>query len=105
MKYRLLFITTTLSYLLIQSAFADALDGDWCNARDGKLTIMGSTIQTPGGRSVSGQYTRHRFNYTAPEGDWNAGKAIVIQQLNENAMDLSIDGGPPSRWSPCLVTS
>ena len=87
------------------TAFADALDGDWCNAKSGKLTINGSSIETPGGQVVSGDYSRHRFSYTAPAGDWNGGKSIVIQQLNEDAMDLSVDGAAPTRWSPCLVTS
>ena len=84
---------------------ADALDGDWCNGRDGKLTISGSSIITPSGRTVSGNYSRHRFTYTAPEDDWNGGKNIVIQQLNEDAMDLSVDGNAPTRWSPCLLSS
>ena len=86
-------------------ALADALDGDWCNPIDGKLTIDGSTIITPTGQSVEGNYERHRFSYTPPEGDWNAGKPIVIQQYSYTLMKLTVGDQPAREWRPCQVIS
>ena len=98
-------VASLVYFASTSTVLADALDGDWCNERDGKLTINGSSIITPSGSTISGNYSRHRFTYRAPEGDWNGGKNIVIQQLNEEAMDLSVDENTPTRWSPCLLSS
>ena len=86
-------------------AAADALDGDWCNPVDGKLTIDGSTIITPAGKQVRGLYGRHRFEYTAPDGDWKAGERIVILQFNERLMELQVGDTPPRAWRPCQIIS
>ena len=94
-----------LSALFSASASADALDGEWCNEKDGKLTIDGSIIIAPDGNRVMGDYTRHRFEYTAPEGSWNAGKKVTIQQFSETLMELTVDGQSPSQWKPCIVIS
>ena len=86
-------------------AHADSLDGDWCNPVDGKLTIDGSLIITPTGNQVRGQYGRHRFEYTAPEGDWNGGQTIVILQYNEQLMKMRIGDSPERPWRPCQIIS
>lgn len=91
--------------MLAVPAWADSLDGDWCNPIDGKLTIDGPTIHTPGGQIVAGNYGRHRFTYTAPAGDWQAGQEIVIQQYNEQLMKLSVGGQTAREWRPCQVVS
>ena len=99
-------VLIVLALSLAQSpAFADQLDGDWCNLDDGKLTITGSTITTPFGIEVQGKYSRHRFEYLAPVGDWHAGKNIVIQQFGDDLMELSVDKGQPKQWHPCRFTS
>ncbi len=100
-------LLTIISLFLMSTsaAFADSLDGDWCNPIDGKLTVDGSTIITPGGKSVTGNYGRHRFDYTAPDGDWQAGQSIVIQQFSEQLMELSVGGQPGQKWRPCQVVS
>ena len=92
-------------FFTASSAMADALDGDWCNPNDGKLTVDGSKIITPGGIEVIGNYTRHRFDYTAPAGDWQAGKSIVLQQFSDELMEVSVDGGKGVPWRPCQVVS
>jgi len=96
-----------ICFLLASSGlvYADSLDGDWCNPIDGKLTIDGSTISTPGGKSVAGNYGRHRFEYTAPDDDWQAGQSIVIQQFNEQLMELSVGDQPGRKWRPCQLVS
>ena len=91
--------------LVSTSALADALDGDWCNPNDGKLTVDGSKIITSGGVEVIGNYTRHRFEYTAPAGDWQAGKSIILRQFSDELMELSIGGGKGVPWRPCQVVS
>lgn len=89
----------------VTGASADALDGDWCNLTDGKLTIDGSVIITPAGNRVMGDYGRHRFIYTAPEGDWHGGETIVIQQYSEQLMKLTVGDGESREWRPCQVVS
>jgi len=101
-------LTTMIAAGLVTTgpAFADKLDGDWCNPQDGKLTINGTIITPPAGNRVEGTYSRHRFDYTAPADGWNGGKAIVIQQFSDELMELSVDGGTPAQWKPCdAVTS
>ena len=98
-------IAVALLIGLASSAWADALDGDWCNPIDGKLTIDGPTIFTPGGKKVRGNYGRHRFEYTAPAGDWQAGQTIVILQYNEQLMELKVGDQQGRKWRPCQVIS
>ncbi len=47
-------------------AFADVIDGNWCQADGRHLEIDGSTITTPGGNTIQGDYGRHTFTYTVP---------------------------------------
>ena len=86
-------------------AWADALDGDWCNPVDGKLTIDGRVITTPKGNKIEGIYGRHRFEYDAPAGGWNGGQRIIIQQFSETRMQLRAGEKPASEWKPCQVVS
>ena len=102
---RIVVVTFVGLFIGVAPAHADALDGDWCHPVDGKLTIDGPKIQTPGGKSVVGNYSRHRFEYTAPEGDWQANKSIVIQQFNERLMELTVADQPGQKWRPCQVVS
>lgn len=98
-------LVLTLVSLTSWPALADSLDGDWCNPEDGKLTIEGNTIITPSGNALAGEYGRHRFVYIAPEGDWNGGKRIVIQQFSDEMMELSVGDGHPHKWRPCQFVS
>ena len=102
---RRLFAFLSAIPLFTVPAWADSLDGDWCNPIDGKLTIDGSKIITPGGVRVTGNYGRHRFEYLAPSGDWQAGRSIVIQQFGEQLMELSAGDQPGKKWRPCQVVS
>ena len=82
-------------------AHADALDGDWCSEEGEKLTINGDLITTPSGQTVEGVYGRHRFQYTAPEGDWKAGMDIDIRQRSDTLMMLKAGEEPVTEWGPC----
>ncbi len=103
MRPRIIILAFLLS--VPTGALADSLDGDWCNPVDGKLTIDGSQITTPAGNRVTGNYGRHRFEYTAPAGGWNGGKSIVIQQFNEQLMELSVERAAGRQWRPCQIVS
>ena len=102
---RTLGIAMSVVVFCVGPVWADSLDGDWCNPTDGKLTIDGATIITPTGHSVKGNYGRHRFDYIAPAGDWQAGKSIVIQQYNEQLMELRIGDQQGRKWRSCQVVS
>ena len=106
MRNVLALITVGLSAVLLSHpASADALDGDWCNDANGKLTIDGSIIITPKGNRVMGDYSRHRFEYKAPEPGWNGGKVIIIQQFSDTRMQLTVEGEIAQEWKPCQVIS
>jgi hypothetical protein len=60
-------------------ALADALDGDWCFTDGRNLNIQGPAIITPGGTSTTGDYARHTFRYTVPDGDPGAGGEIFMR--------------------------
>ena len=84
------------------SALADRIDGDWCSPGDARsLSIEGPSITTPGGNRITGVYDRHAFAYVVPEGEADAGAPIAMQQLSEEAMRLSVDGGPSEIWHRC----
>jgi hypothetical protein len=70
-------------FVLSHSAFADAIDGDWCRSDGKRMTIRGSSIITPGGQQTSGDYTRHFFSYVIPTGEAGAGATVSIQLLSE----------------------
>ena len=94
-----------LVFLWPSGALADSLDGDWCNAIDGKLTIDGSQIITPAGNRIKGNYGQHRFEYKAPSGGWHGGKSIIIQQFSEQLMELRVDDEQGRQWRPCQIVS
>jgi hypothetical protein len=105
-----MFKTSVFAFLLFTSpAFADAIDGDWCSAKGTRLTIRGPAISTPTGVSMTGQYSRHQFVYTAPAGDPDAGLEIFLDLLNEHEANYyRLKDGVPSEaelWTRCEVTS
>ncbi|MEP0945027.1 MAG: hypothetical protein ABJH63_09415 [Rhizobiaceae bacterium] len=103
--FKRVLLLSSLLMLSVTEASADSLDGDWCNLIDGKLTIDGAVIITPSGNRVMGNYGRHRFIYTAPEGGWHGGKTIVIQQYSEQLMKLTAGDAASKEWRPCQVVS
>ena len=90
------------------AARADAIDGDWCNASR-SLNIQGPSIRTPGGNTISGDYSRHGFRYTVPAGEEGAGANVEMVLLNDENMELvrSAGGsrGVPERWRRCKPVS
>lgn len=73
--------------LAASPALADSIDGDWCHDQQ-SLSIVGASLRTPGGRSITGDYDRHAFRYLAPAGEADAGMEILMSLLNEETMRL-----------------
>lgn len=87
---------------LIQPAFADAIDGDWCRSDGKRMTIRGPAIVTPGGQQTNGDYTRHFFSYVIPPGEPGAGATVSIQLLGEYlAHARQSSDGPVQEWRRC----
>ena len=87
-------------------ALADAIDGDWCSTTQARqLRIDGPNITTPGGQKTTGEYTRHTFTFVVPEGEPGTGETIAMQQLNEEEVQVSVNGGAPEVWRRCELIS
>jgi len=96
----------------ITDAYADAIDGTWCSERDHRqISIAGPIATLPGGRNVTGDYSRHRFSFTIPMPDADAGRVMLLRLMGEMAMISVIaspDGSTPSEpehWKRCELTS
>jgi hypothetical protein len=81
--------------VLAGSAFADVIDGMWCNKDGLSLTIDGPSIITPGGNRITGQYGRHSFLYTVPANEKGAGGPMNLILLNEETVNLWLGSGLP----------
>ncbi|MGE4165989.1 MAG: hypothetical protein AB7E67_08405 [Xanthobacteraceae bacterium] len=88
----------------VSSAFADAIDGNWCHTDGRRFTIRGADIVTPGGKAMQGNYERHYFSYVAPTPEPHAGQTIFMTLLGENDVSLKVGnaaGTPEERWVRC----
>jgi hypothetical protein len=87
-------------------ALADAIDGDWCFTTEAKhLRIEGPSITTPAGTKTTGDYYRHAFSYIVPDGEPGAGEPVALQLLNEEEVEVSVNGGTAQVWRRCELTS
>jgi hypothetical protein len=87
---------------IVNSAWADAIDGTWCHDGNQRLSISGPTIVTAAGSKTEGSYSRHAFSYVAPAGDPGAGGTISMLLLNEDTMQLhSSPQAPVETWLRC----
>lgn len=108
---RLAGLAVSALVLTAVGARADAIDGEWC--REGRsFKIEGPRIRTYAGSSLNGLYDRHRFEYTAPASEPEAGAVIVMQLRGKEEVHLyrkPKEGGacdqPPEIWRRCRVTS
>lgn len=91
-------------FLLPGVARADAIDGHWCHPKDGRMSISGPDIVTPGGTRMLGNYGRHSFSYVVPAAEPGAGSTIQMVQLNEETIHVARDATgetPPQVWHRC----
>jgi hypothetical protein len=86
-------------------AFADRVDGEWCDPAGRHILIQGPTIVTPSGAKAQGVNRRHSFEYQAPAGDTPAG-AVRFRQFNDDLMEaVSDDAAKPVEWRRCKPIS
>lgn len=100
---RLAVLALACTFLASHSAQADAIDGIWCDTKGNAFEIRGNSITTPGGRQLSGAYTRHTFVYVAPEGERASGRTINMALVDDETLHLLIeqDGGNIEVWRRC----
>jgi hypothetical protein len=97
-----------LTLIFVTPALADKIDGDWCHDAE-NFHIDGSAIRTPGGRDITGDYSRHAFQYLAPDGEKDAGAQILMRLMNEETVLLirrvSGTDSPVETWIRCKPVS
>lgn len=106
MRHRLL---TTLAgsaclafIMMVTSAHADAIDGDWCHSAGKRMSIRGPEIVTPGGKQTRGDYSRHAFSYVIPDGEAGAGATVSITLLGEYLAHARVGSDPAiQEWRRC----
>ena len=90
-------------------AFADAIDGSWCNGSGGHVSIDGPKITLSPKTTIDGQYRRHEFLYTIPAGEDHAGDMIYMRlQDEDDMMSATVKDGQgvdPVAWKRCAETS
>ena len=84
---------------LASPAWADAIDGHWCDDGTKHLEINGPAIVTPSGAKLTGDYDRHGFRYAEP----GNGTSIVMILMGETRMMLKADDGPEEMWHRCAA--
>ena len=96
------------SFLVPSAALADAIDGSWCSAA-GHVDIEGPKITLSTKSTIAGQYSRHQFLYTVPDGEEHAGDKVYMQLMGEENMtsytikeQKAVD---PLDWKRCAATS
>lgn len=100
---RMLLIAGAGLVFLSSPAHADAIDGEWCNARGQKLSIDGPSLITPYGTRMEGDYDRHGFRYVAPANDPDAGHKIIMSLFSDDDMQLVRNNGTPESWRRCRL--
>lgn len=99
-------LTTGVAGLLMalsaNAALADRIDGNWCSP-DGmtNVHIDGPELTMSPGITITGQYTRHEFLYSLPEGDPNAGTEVYMRQLSEEQANVFVGEADPVIWHRC----
>ena len=84
-------------------AYADAIDGDWCNAKGQRLSIDGPKLVTPYGTRMEGIYDRHGFEYVVPAGEPGAGDKVVMSIFSDDDMELVRGSRPVENWQRCRL--
>ena len=87
-------------------ALADVIDGNWCSTDGRHLQIDGTTIITPGGHQITGDYGRHTFSYSVPSSEPSPGATVFMRLMNETTVDVwvgaaSTDPATAEIWKRC----
>ncbi|MFQ5624070.1 MAG: hypothetical protein ACE5FS_11810 [Paracoccaceae bacterium] len=80
------------------------IDGDWCSP-DGTryFRISGPSVTSSDGYRTTGNYTRHAFSYVVPENEPGAGDQFSMLLLNEEQVNISVNGGAAETWHRCQL--
>ncbi len=100
--------TCILAVSGVAPAWADVIDGQWCNPDGKRMSIQGPVIVTPSGTRTDGNYARHFFSYVIPPSDPDAGQTVSMVLVNEETVHLRIGAttsyafdGPMQVWHRC----
>jgi hypothetical protein len=98
-------IALLATLLLANTAFADAIDGDWCLANGRHMSINGPEIVTPHGKRMQGNYDRHAFSYVAPSGEPAAGQEINMSLIDDDLLHVmtGAKSAKPVEWRRCIA--
>lgn len=75
-------------------AWADKIDGDWCQPNGRHMAINGPDIVTPRGTRTKGAYERHAFSYAVPASEPSAGATINMILVDENTVFSRVNAQP-----------
>jgi len=102
------FWALALASLAATPALADSIDGTWCKSDGKRMEIKGSTLITPRGVTVQGDYSRHAFSYTVPTGEDEAGAQKYLRLRGETLVHEfpaeKLDATPVV-WNKCELRS
>jgi hypothetical protein len=111
-RFKLLVLTFSIIMASTIHALADRIDGAWCSPSGESMTIEGSQAITPGRKSVTGNYTRHHFDYVIPQEEKDAGEIISADQIDDKNIQVRVLRGPDQKtsepdkiWQRCDVIS
>ena len=102
------FGTFALALLLpMGTAQADAIDGHWCHADAGRMSISGPDIVTPRGTQMQGNYGRHSFSYVVPAAEPGAGANLFMILIYDDTVHLTNGSTTvlqtPQIWHRCAA--
>jgi len=102
-KNQLLNVGLVLSSLLMGApmALADAIDGQWCSPSGRRIAIDGPAGVAPKGTRFTGQYSRHGFDFTMPNGEEDAGSPVYMQLQGERRVRVHIGLNEQQTWQRC----
>ncbi|SFI05628.1 hypothetical protein SAMN05216304_101635 [Bosea sp. OK403] len=90
-----------LTFCTMSPAYADAIDGAWCSENGRRFTIEGSAVTTTKGLRLSGNYTRHTFNFTLPPEEADAGSPVDMVLQGETQVRVTIGSAAAQTWRRC----
>ncbi|MGO4671839.1 hypothetical protein AB4Z40_02985 [Bosea sp. 2YAB26] len=85
----------------VNPARADAIDGAWCSGHGQRFAIEGPSVTTTKGLTLSGTYTRHRFSFTLPPGEADAGAPVDMVLQGETQVRVTIGSAGAEIWRRC----
>jgi|AACY02.16.fsa_nt_gi Ribonucleotide reductase, alpha subunit len=109
-KRILAFVFVAAAFLPASQARADAIDGNWCFTNGRTMSIDGPKIRTPFGKLLNGDYDRHAFSYTIPNGEPDSGLVVVMDLIDDETLhvqkgqdSVAAAAAPIEIWHRCKL--